>query len=305
MMKVAFDFDHNKTVELGVCKEVGDDEEHYLVPIKENVKEPLRQMLASTMATFDKMSPNNDFELYQPSEKYADKEKLYLPLDSELNSKWNDLFNSANIQTDHKCLSEPENIVYYYAIFHDKNGTKLIAVRRATQFRGIVKSGNILLQLIDETLGLVEGKSFKLDKDFDYLICDKNIYILRPSAFEFTSDVDASILALASQHARDLGRTMKFLHCDGIAEYVSTHKRAARLVASIRTRKDLARTSLAKLKKGCKDNKIALCRNDGKICPEAGNEMAFLQMLDRRRFSIALTEDGPEFYEATGRRNVS
>jgi DNA-binding MarR family transcriptional regulator len=32
--------------------------------------------------------------------------------------------------------------------------------------------------------------------------------------------------------------------------------------------------------------------------------MGFLQMLDRRRYILSLTDDGDELYEATGRKNV-
>ena len=300
-----FNYGNINTVEFGVCIDTDDGEKHFLIPIDNNVKNALKEMLLATREALGLTQSNARLDTYQPSEKYASVERLTTPLDDSSHEKLKEIYNATNIPTDPDSLNEPAAIVYYFSIFHDRNQNKLFAIKKATQFRGIVKSRKFIVQFINETLKIVEDKIFRLDRDFDYYICDNTIFILRVNAFESTSDMIGSILAKASENAQDLGRSIKFLECQGIADFVLKHTRAARILASIRSRKDLAKTSLTKLKKECNANKIKIKQHKGKIFPEPGYELDFLQMLDRRRFNVALTDDGLEYFEATGRRNVS
>ncbi|MEJ7606042.1 MAG: hypothetical protein WKF37_07190 [Bryobacteraceae bacterium] len=43
---------------------------------------------------------------------------------------------------------------------------------------------------------------------------------------------------------------------------------------------------------------------DGKLCPEPGHELAFLQMLDRRRYAVSLIAGKWEQYEAASRKEA-
>ena len=43
---------------------------------------------------------------------------------------------------------------------------------------------------------------------------------------------------------------------------------------------------------------------DGRLCPDRGSELAFLQMLDRRRYSISLVQGRWEQYEAGSRKGI-
>lgn len=303
-MSGQFDFDDISSVEFGVCIDTDEGTEHKLVPINNNVKQALKDMLSSTVTQLSGEGSLSDINVYEPSEKYASKELVRTPLTDEMNSSLKGIYDATNIPTDPTSLANPEIIVYYFAIFHDNQGNKLLAIKRALQFRGIVKAGNIILRMIDETLDIVEDNVFKLDKDFDYFICDDAIYILRPSAFEYTADIELYVLQKASDNALDLATTISFLDCENLSKYVKGHKRAARLLASVRTRSDLDKTSPKKLKKACKDNDIELVTKNGKIAPAPGHEMGFLQMLDRRRYTLSLTDDGNELYEATGRRKA-
>lgn len=303
-MPKLFDFSQIATVEFGVCVEAEPKEQYYLVPINAKVKEALAAMLTSTKEQLTTERSLKNLDRYQPSDKHASIDCCQLPLIDPMNRRLEDLYEATNIATNPASLSDPDSLVYYFASFHDKNGNKLLAIKRAVQFRGIVKAGNAIVRMIDETLNLIEDDVFKLDRDFDYFICDSTIYILRPSAFEYTADIESFVLQKAAQNALDLGKTITFLECAQLSSYVQGHKRAARLLASIRSRDDLGDTSRTRLESACRDNKIELVKSGRKIAPAPGHEMAFLQLLDRRSYTIELTSKGKEFYEATSRRSV-
>jgi hypothetical protein len=145
---------------------------------------------------------------------------------------------------------------------------------------------------------------FKLDTDFDILIVDGMVYIHRVAAFEFLAEIDEQVQAAAVENTRGLGQTLAFLGFDGISAYVQTHKRAARVVAALSARDDLAQTSQANFRRECRRSGVLLRTVDGKLCPEPGHELAFLQMLDRRRYAISLISGKWEQYEAGSRKET-
>jgi hypothetical protein len=68
-------------------------------------------------------------------------------------------------------------------------------------------------------------------------------------------------------------------------------------------RDDLAGTSFEKLKRSCRKNGIAFTVENGKIKPEDGSEIDFLELLDRRRYGVDLAGE-QELYVAPNRRAV-
>ena len=82
----------------------------------------------------------------------------------------------------------------------DGKSRRLTAIRRATAFKGILKSR--LLQFTTDTLKIVADKVFKLDSDFDLLTDDKSVSILRPSGFEFVGQLQEAILAAAPANVK-------------------------------------------------------------------------------------------------------
>lgn len=76
----------------------------------------------------------------------------------------------------------------------------------------------------------------------------------------------------------------------------------SRVVAALRAREDLTDTSQNNLKRECKRSGVQVRSVDGRIMPEPGHELAFLQMLDRRRYAICLVTGRWEQYEAASRK---
>jgi hypothetical protein len=212
------------------------------------------------------------------------------------------LYETEHFDTNANALLEPENLIFYFAEFYDGDNRKLLAIKRASQFKGIIRARNRLVSIMDDTLKLVDRDVFRLDQDFDYLVAEANVFILRAAGFAYTAAIGEAIAAHAVDLLHDLTATVNCVNFDALEHYVSKHPRAGRLVASLHARKDLSDISPKLLKRECRTNQIKFSVSAGKTEPNSGNEMAFLELLDRRRYAIELIHNEEEFYVASSRR---
>ena len=108
----------------------------------------------------------------------------------------------------------------------------------------------------------------------------------------------------AIERAQSLSNTLNFLSFDSIANFASHNNRAARLLAAISIRNDISEIKKSKLVEAANINKIELENVDGKIMPKAGNEIALLELLDNRRYTVSLTDGDPCTFLAKSRQQV-
>lgn len=294
---MAFGFDKIKSVEFGVCLEGGGGESYSVVPCEDKVQDALKEMLADTMSSLTEKDAQ--IEDFSPSEKYGATERLRISLDSDLAEKHRKIYVSENLATNTHGLDNPSDLISYFAIFRDREHHKLIAFRRAAQFKGVVKKS--LITLINDALCMAPDKIFKLDTDFDFVIYDGNILIWRPSGFIFTAEIDEKYAACAVANVEKIAEGVTCVDFTGLKGFVSNHKLAMRLVAAIKSRNDLGSISKKCLKKECVDAGVRVSVKNGKLVPEDGSEMAFLMLMDRRRYTVTLIDDKPETYEAPSR----
>ena len=292
-----FNFQTIQSVEFGVCLDTAEGESYRLMPCVADVQEVLKEMLAATWgAIFD---ADGELQEFSPAEKYAATERLWVGLPSDLVTKHREVYEAENLATDTHALDDVNLIVSYFGIFRDGDGNKLMAVRRATQFKGVLQKK--LIRFSDDALRIIEDHVFKLDTDFDFFICDGKIYIWRPSGFVFTSEMDDQMAACAMGNVDRIAEDITCVDFTGLKEFVSKHKLAMRLVAAIKSRNDLTAISKKRLNAECKDSGIKVSQSNGKLMPAEGSEMGFLMMLDRRRYTVTLIEKKPETYEAPSR----
>jgi Domain of unknown function (DUF4868) len=302
-MNVPFNFDHIQAVEFFVCRDGADGEEYWQVPVDDDVQEALREMLAVTV---NQLQLDQELPQFEPGEKYGAIEPSAISLEVDYMEKLRSIYETDHFDTNADALSETNQLAFYFAIFHDNQDRKLIGVRRASQFKGTVRARNRLVSMIDDTLTLIDRDVFKLDLDFDYLISETDVLILRPSGFEYTAAVEGAVSEHADEMIDGLNDSVASVDFDSLRDYVATHRRAARLIASLHARADITQTSAKLLKRGCKANQIAFTvTDDGRISPDEGNEMAFLEYLDRRRYPYNLVEGEQEYYVASSRRGGS
>jgi len=297
---VNFNFDEIRTVEFGVGRDDGDDHAFHCVMVDDAVQEALVEM---AIATWDSMQEISDEPIrYQPSEKHAGCEYVYVPLDDDLSDRMRNLHEAENLDIDQDALNDAGSIFCYFSRLIDEQGRRLTALRRAVQFKGVLKSR--LIQWRTDALKIVEDDVFKLDKDFDLLIDDERIHILRPSGFEFAGKLQEAILAAVDGNVNNLQQDLPFVKFEKIKEYARLRPRAARYLASIRSQQEVARIDRQHLLDACAATGVVVAEEDQGIVVHDKHVMGFLEVLDRRRYEVKLVPQEPEQYRAPSRTRL-
>lgn len=301
-MNLAFDLNNVTLVEFGVGRDDGSGQTFVAVPVDTRVQTALREM---ALATWKAMENYKDGPTkYEPSEKHGSVEYLYLPLDDDMAAGVRDLHQAVNLTVNAAALTAPNDVFCYFVRLTDDHQRKLTAMRRANQFKGIVKNKGRLIRLIDDSLQIVEDTIFKLDSDFDLVIDANNVHILRPSGFEFAGRLQQAILDAVPGNVAVIKAELTFITFDGIEKYAVKHPRAARYLASIRGQEEMKDIDKAALKRLCKSTGVDVSESKGKVIIADGHELAFLQVLDRRRYQLELVKAKPERFVAASRKAI-
>lgn len=297
-------FDASTIVVTTLCGYFEDDARqnlrHIQLPIAPSVQQELRSMLRATITKLGLPGSAAKMPHFQPAEKYASEDPVKLPLSTDYLQDLRGVVALRNLPSDANALRDITQLEYYYVVFVDNKGRTLHAFRRASQFKGILKSK---LAFIDAgVLTMSQRPIFRLDNDFDYLVDDDTAYILRPSGFEFTTNVHTLVLAAAIENSAAIQQAATFLDLGGVGRYAATHARSARLLAAIKSRDNLHLTSRSLLAAACRNYGIAIQNpRGGLLCPDPGHEYEFLCILDRRAYIAKLIANQPERYEAASR----
>lgn len=300
--RMAFNFERITRVEFYVCLSEEGNERHYQVPVDQSVQGALKEMISTTVQRIADCKNAGDFEEFSPAQKYGPTDAVYCALDSDFAEMPRLLLEEAQIPETRHALEDLQKISYYYIIGFDPSGNKILGVRRATQFKGVLKAK--LLTIVDNTMKLLPETTFRLDADFDYLVFDEMLWALRPAGLEFTANLTAAVKAAAPASAQEVVRRVPFLNLTALGTYASKHPRAARYLAAVKARGDLEDLSQKLLIRYCKESSVELVKAGGKLSPAEGFEILFLEVLDRRIFTAHLIEGRKERYEAPNRRNV-
>jgi len=302
-MTLEFDLEDVTVTEFGLGRDGGDGQTFVAVPVDIGVQQALREMV---QATWDAMNRLEDGPAkYDPSEKHSGTEYLYLPLDDDLAISVRNLHEAATLDIDAAAMSDPAHVFCYFARLSDEKQRRLTALRRATQFKGVLKSRNRLIRMLDNTLRIIEDTVFKLDNDFDLLIDAQHVHILRPSGFEFAGKLQQAILDAVPKNIEALKKDLPFVEFEDIEAYARRHPRAARYLASIRGQEETKNIDKALLKNLCKQTGVEVQESSHKLVVADGHVMGFLEVLDRRRYEVSLVKEKPERYRAGSRRKIN
>lgn len=302
-MKLDFNLANVEITEFGVGREGDNGQSFVTVPVDAGVQQALCEMVE---ATWNAMQASNGRPArYEPSEKHSATEYLYLPLNDDMTKSVRDLQGAASLTIDTSALKKPGDVFCYFARFTDQKRRRLTALRRASQFKGVLKSKNRLIRMLDDTLEIIEDTVFRLDNDFDLLVDSANIHILRPSGFEFAGKLQQAILDAVPENIKAIRKDLTFVDFDDIEAYATKHPRAARYLASIRGQAETKNIDKAALKRLCKSTGVEVSESKGKISVSTGHEMGFLEVLDRRRYELELVKGQPERFKAASRTKLN
>lgn len=299
---IPFNFNKLSRAEFYVCLSEDGTEHHYQVPVDPTVQDALKEMVTTTVDRISKTEKEDGIEEFSPSQKYGANDAVFCKLDSEFADVPRTLLAEMQVPETAHALNDLQKISYYYVIVYDDAGSKMLGVRRASQFKGVLKSK--LVTIIDNTMQLLPATTFRLDSDFDYLVFDEMLWALRPAGLEFTGKLTEAVKAAAPKSAAEVTKRIAFLDLTALGTYASKHPRAARYLAAVRARPDLEEISKKLLKKYCTNSNVHLVNKKGKLSPIAGSEILFLEVLDRRIFTAELIVGNRERYEAPNRRTV-
>jgi hypothetical protein len=300
-MRNEFDFDHIGSVEFCVSfATAGGAHINYLVPIDQTVQNALKQVLNTTLADIE--SRISELAPYELSEKYGSKELLRADVAAAEMAAIRSLHSEEGWEINTRVLANPTKVAYYFGVFRDNQGRKLLGVRQATQFKGAFKGH--FLSLVDDTLKMVPDHVFKLDNEFDFLITARHVYILHPAGFERVAEIEEYASARAREMTSELAETVRFLDFSRLSEYVGKHRRAARLVAALHARGDLNAIKRAMFCKSARETGVILEKVGRKLAPRKGSEIACLELLDDRRYITTLKSGPKPAFVASSRRPV-
>ena len=300
MLSLRFDINKVRITEFGVGRDVDGGQTFATLPVDANVKSALGEMV---QATWDAMHKEEDGpKRYEPSERYGSTEYRYVPIEDNLAASVRNLHSAANLGIDVNALADSDCVFCYFARLIDSDGRRLTALRRATQFKGVLRKR--LIHIVTDSLRLIDDRVFKLDNDFDLLVDSDNVHILRPSSFEFIGKLQQAILDAVPQNIRAIRADLPFVEFAGIEEYASQHSRAARYLASIRGQKEAENIDEAALKRHCARTGVDIGESGGRIAVSASHVMGFLEVLDRRRYELELVDGQPERFKAGSRTPI-
>ena len=298
-MNLEFDIENITTTEFGLGVGKDDDLQLFSVPVNTKVHSVLRKMVEETWQTMKDVS--EEPAQYEPSETYGSKEHLCLEVGNPMVMKLLDIHKSENLPINIDSIKDLSMLSFYFARLTDNQDRRLTALRRAAQFKGVLK--NKFMQLGDDSLTLVEDKIFKLDSDFDLLIDPKHLHILRPSGLESIGDLKQAILDAVSGNIEQVQKKIGFVDFEVIEQYASEHPRAARYLASIR-KQNLTGVDPSALKRLCKQTNVEIHEDGERIAVTEEQVLGFLEVLDRRRYEIGLIPNDSESYKASRRQKI-
>ena len=299
---MSFEYFNPANIQFGICRGALSEGDCVIIPVDNSVQTVLQQMVLDTRREIGIDTEGAAIPRYEPSQEYTSESRVVLPLRNRLAAKIRAFYERENPPVEPTALRDPQAVSAYFCIIHDHEQNKLIAVKRASQFKAVLKAH--LISFIDDSLKAVGDNVFKLDSDFDFIVADEMISVLHVPGFEKIAEMDEAVQSAAVRNVAELATVLPNIAFDNLSDYVSSHKRAARIVASLCARDDLASTSMTNVRRECKRSGVAVQAVDGKLCAEPGNEMAFLHVLDRRRYTLSLISGRWEQYEAGSRKEV-
>ena len=299
-MNLRFDIDNVRITEFGVGRDGASGQTFAALPVNAKVQEALREIV---WATWDAMQRDEGGpKQYEPSEKHGSTEYLYVPLDDNLAASVRDLHEATNLDIDGNALADSGRVFCYFSRLTDSNGQRLTALRRATQFKGVLRKR--LIHFVTDSLQLIDDSVFKLDNDFNLLVDSDTAHILRPSGFESIGKLQQVILDAVPQNIQAIQGDLAFVEFSGIEAYASKHPRAARYLASIQSQKEAENVDQSALERYCARTGVKIGKSGGKITVCTGHEMSFLEVLDRRRYELELVKGQSEQFKAGSRKKI-
>lgn len=300
-----FDFDFEDVSHQELLIAIGDQDTYARLIVDASVQTCLKAMLGDTVIRFAEIT-HEEIPTYELAEKYSTEELVKASVLGDEYANLQKIFDLEGVAQSTNIVMDISRVSYYIYKVVDRQNRRLVAVKKAHQFKGLASAHGRLVSWLNDSLTIIEKPVFKLDRDFDLVITATEVFALRPNTLAFVAEVSEAATAAAGERLNAIGASVSFLALDRLKIYVASHKRGAHLVSAISGRDDLARLSKDKMSAACAELGIQLeATMNGSLGPMPGHEIALLELLDNRRYVTSLTEDAPKSFIAASRRQVS
>ena len=251
--------------------------------------------------TWDRMAEiDEDPVEYDPANTYGGSNYLAVMLDDPLAEVFREIHETQTFEPGGNILENPARISCYFARLVDGNGLSLTAVRRATQFKGMVKKKGRMVRIGDDSVTLVSHDVFLLDDEFDVLVDDDMVHILHSGGFVQVGGLNAIVRAAASRNLTKLKDTLGFLDWKFDTDSWKCSLGVARRLSSI-ARQQLQGISVDLLKDRCQAGGVPFTQTANGLSFSEDSMPGLLDALGRRFYEQELIPGVKERYRAGNR----
>lgn len=148
---------------------------------------------------------------------------------------------------------------------------------------------------------MVDRAEFQLADDFDFVIRENDILILRHGPFETALGLQNQIKASVASSVDEFRVQLKGFDFDQIAHVASKNMRCARLVASIKANNYLAGVTTEGLKNQMEKHGKVFTETEGIMSIDPEDSLFVLRVLARQILGIELVEGLDEQFVAVNR----
>lgn len=301
MIEDNFDLQNIQDVNFGVA--LRDNGNRYFVPTDGPIKEALKDVLSATVAAFARL--DGDWETHDISEDYGDRRRVYATRDTDYLAELSAIFDAGDLDDLANAHEHVPDIDHYFGIFHDNHGRKAVGIKKGTQLKGTLGARNKLMRLADDSLRMIDDDVLKLDREFDAIITDGHVFMLKVRSVEYLANIVEHVAGAAVHKVQQIHDTVHFLDFSRIQADIAKHPKMARMAASIAARNDLAQIRQDRVQDLAAHHNLVLKDVEGRLQCRRQDEAKLLEILDARRYQLDLTAEGPVPYRATGRQKVT
>ena len=299
---IEFDPSEILTAQFGVGQKLGDRIEYSLLPADETVQYALIREVNSALSI---IGENSDSQMhFDPAEKYAGNEYVVLPLQHELAVSLAELHKANNLPLYTPEFQRLKGAFCYFLRATDGSRRRITALNRASQFKTTLGRQGRLMVWASDSLRVIPDPVMQLNVGFDIVIDSKFIHIFHPASFRTLGNVEEEIAKAVPRNIEAISRATPYVNWGNVEEYATTHPRAASLLSSIRTNGYTENLDKAALKSLCENTGVEIDESGGQIAVQQGEILAFLEVIDRRRYEIGLVPNTPEQYRASSRSRL-
>ena len=301
MIEDDFDLRDIQSVNFGVA--LRNSGNRYFVPTDGLIKEALKEVLGATVAGFVQL--DGDWEPHDISEDYGDRRRVYATRATDYMADLSAIFDAGDLDDLANAHAHVPDIDHYFGIFHDNQGRKAVGIKKGTQLKGTLGARNKLMRLADDSLRMIEDDVLKLDHEFDAIVTDEHIFMLKVRSVEYLANIVEHVAGAAAHKVQQIHDTVDFLDFSRIQADIAKHPKMARMAASIAARNDLLLIRQDRVEELATQHGLVLRDVAGRLQCRRQDEAKLLEILDARRYQLDLTAEGPVPYRATGRQKVT